>query len=89
MLLLSCRGPVPRGVWCEAGRAWARVQGVVGSRVRSRVKPTRSSGSAAGVSTGVSGAAGYCAAGVIADDLMVDRWWPEMTLAYASELAGL
>jgi phytoene dehydrogenase-like protein len=38
---------------------------------------------------GVSGAAGYCAAGVIADDLMVDRWWPEMTLSYATELAGL
>jgi phytoene dehydrogenase-like protein len=38
---------------------------------------------------GVSGAAGYCAAGVIADDLMVDRWWPQMTLAYATELAGL
>jgi hypothetical protein len=37
----------------------------------------------------VSGAAGYCAAGVIADDLMVDRWWPEMTLSYATELAGL
>lgn len=38
---------------------------------------------------GVSGAAGYCAAGVIADDLMVDRWWPEMTLSYATELAGI
>jgi phytoene dehydrogenase-like protein len=38
---------------------------------------------------GVSGAAGYCAAGVIADDLMVDRWWPRMTLSYATELAGL
>ncbi|MGH8951308.1 MAG: phytoene desaturase family protein [Acidimicrobiia bacterium] len=38
---------------------------------------------------GVSGAAGYCAAGVIADDLAVDRWWPEMTLDYATELAGL
>lgn len=35
---------------------------------------------------GVSGAAGYCAAGVIADDLMVERWWPKMTLSYASEL---
>jgi phytoene dehydrogenase-like protein len=38
---------------------------------------------------GVSGAAGYCAAGVIAGDLTVDRWWPEMTLEYATELAGL
>ena len=38
---------------------------------------------------GVSGAPGYCAAGVIAGDLMVDRWWPEMTLEYAIELAGL
>ena len=38
---------------------------------------------------GVSGAAGYCAAGVIAGDLAVDRWWPEMTLDYATELAGL
>lgn len=37
---------------------------------------------------GVSGAAGYCAAGVIADDLMVDRWWPQMTLSYARELTG-
>lgn len=37
---------------------------------------------------GVSGAAGYCAAGVIADDLMVERWWPRMTLSYATELAG-
>ncbi len=35
---------------------------------------------------GVSGAAGYCAAGVIADDLMVERWWPKMTLSYATEL---
>jgi phytoene dehydrogenase-like protein len=38
---------------------------------------------------GVSGAAGYCAAGVVADDLMVARWWPEMSLSYATELAGL
>lgn len=37
---------------------------------------------------GISGAAGYCAAGIIADDLAVDRWWPKMTLAYATELAG-
>jgi phytoene dehydrogenase-like protein len=37
---------------------------------------------------GISGAPGYCAAGVIADDLAVDRWWPRMTLAYASELAS-
>jgi phytoene dehydrogenase-like protein len=36
---------------------------------------------------GISGAAGYVAAGVIADDLAVDRWWPRMTLAYATELA--
>ncbi|HKX76318.1 MAG TPA: NAD(P)/FAD-dependent oxidoreductase [Acidimicrobiia bacterium] len=38
---------------------------------------------------GVSGAAGYCAAGVIAGDLGVEQWWPEMTLSYAKELAGL
>ncbi|HSL25958.1 MAG TPA: NAD(P)/FAD-dependent oxidoreductase [Acidimicrobiia bacterium] len=37
---------------------------------------------------GVSGAAGYCAAGAIADDLAVERWWPRMSLAYATELAG-
>jgi len=37
---------------------------------------------------GISGAAGYCAAGVIAGDLGVDRWWPEMSLSYASELAS-
>jgi len=36
---------------------------------------------------GLSGAAGYCAAGVIASDLGLDRWWPEMTLEYAAELA--
>ncbi len=36
---------------------------------------------------GISGAAGYCAAGVIADDLGVERWWPQMTLDYATELA--
>jgi len=36
---------------------------------------------------GLSGAAGYCAAGAIVDDLRVDRWWPEMTLEYADELA--
>lgn len=35
---------------------------------------------------GVSGAPGYCAAGIIADDLAVDRWWPRMSLAYATEL---
>lgn len=38
---------------------------------------------------GVNGAAGYCAAGVIADDLAVDRWWPRMTLERAQELAGM
>ena len=36
---------------------------------------------------GLSGAAGYCAAGAIVDDLGVDRWWPDMTLEYADELA--
>lgn len=36
---------------------------------------------------GLSGAAGYCAAGAIASDLGLDRWWPEMTLEYAAELA--
>lgn len=36
---------------------------------------------------GLSGAAGYCAAGVIASDLNLDRWWPEMTLEYATEIA--
>ena len=36
---------------------------------------------------GISGAPGYCAAGVIADDLALDRWWPRMTLEYAQELA--
>jgi phytoene dehydrogenase-like protein len=36
---------------------------------------------------GLSGAAGYCAAGAIVYDLGVDRWWPEMTLEYADELA--
>lgn len=45
-------------------------------------------GSASPNGGGVNGAAGYCAAGVIADDLVVDRWWPRMTLAYAAELAG-
>ncbi len=38
---------------------------------------------------GISGAAGYCAAGVITEDLGVARWWPEMTLDYAAELAGV
>jgi phytoene dehydrogenase-like protein len=36
---------------------------------------------------GLSGAAGYCAAGAIASDLGLDRWWPDMTLEYAAELA--
>jgi phytoene dehydrogenase-like protein len=36
---------------------------------------------------GLSGAAGYCAAGVIATDLDIHRWWPEMSLEYAAELA--
>ncbi len=36
---------------------------------------------------GLSGAAGYCAAGAIVSDLGVDRWWPKMTLEYADELA--
>ncbi len=36
---------------------------------------------------GLSGAAGYCAAGVVVSDLAVDRWWPEMTLEYAAEIA--
>ena len=36
---------------------------------------------------GLSGAAGYCAAGAIVSDLGVERWWPEMTLEYADELA--
>ncbi len=36
---------------------------------------------------GLSGAAGYCAAGVIATDLGLDRWWPEMTLDYAAQIA--
>jgi phytoene dehydrogenase-like protein len=36
---------------------------------------------------GLSGAAGYCAAGAIVSDLGVERWWPEMTLDYADELA--
>lgn len=36
---------------------------------------------------GLSGAAGYCAAGVVVSDLGVDRWWPEMTLDYAAEIA--
>ncbi len=36
---------------------------------------------------GLSGAAGYCAAGVVASDLKLDRWWPEMTLEYAAEIA--
>lgn len=38
---------------------------------------------------GISGAAGYCAAGVIAGDLGAPRWWPHMTLDYAAELAGV
>ena len=37
---------------------------------------------------GVNCAPGYNAAGVIVDDLGVERWWPRMTLAYAAELAG-
>jgi phytoene dehydrogenase-like protein len=36
---------------------------------------------------GLSGAAGYCAAGAITSDLGVDRWWPEMSLEYANEIA--
>ncbi len=36
---------------------------------------------------GLSGASGYCSAGAIVSDLEVDRWWPEMTLEYADELA--
>lgn len=36
---------------------------------------------------GLSGAAGYCAAGAIASDLGLERWWPEMTPEYAAELA--
>jgi phytoene dehydrogenase-like protein len=36
---------------------------------------------------GLSGAAGYCAAGAVISDLGVDRWWPEMTLEYADALA--
>ena len=36
---------------------------------------------------GLSGAAGYCAAGAITSDLDVDRWWPEMSLEYAAEIA--
>lgn len=38
---------------------------------------------------GVNGAPGYNAAGMIVEDLGVDRWWPRVTLAYATELAGL
>jgi phytoene dehydrogenase-like protein len=37
---------------------------------------------------GVNCAPGYNAAGIIAEDLGMDRWWPRMTLAYAAELAG-
>ena len=36
---------------------------------------------------GLSGAAGYCAAGAIVEDLGRDRWWPVMTVEYAAELA--
>jgi phytoene dehydrogenase-like protein len=38
---------------------------------------------------GISGAAGYCAAGIISEDLGARRWWPEMTLDYAAELVGV
>jgi len=38
---------------------------------------------------GISGAAGYCAAGVVAEDLGTAKWWPEMTLEYAKDLAGV
>ena len=38
---------------------------------------------------GVNCAPGYNAARIIADDLGIDPWWPRMTLAYATELAGL
>jgi len=37
---------------------------------------------------GVNGAPGYNAAGMIVEDLGVERWWPRMTLAYAAELSG-
>jgi phytoene dehydrogenase-like protein len=37
---------------------------------------------------GVNCAPGYNAAGIIAEDLGMERWWPRMTLAYAAELAG-
>lgn len=37
---------------------------------------------------GVNCAPGYNAAGVVVEDLGVERWWPRMTLAYAAELAG-
>jgi len=57
-----------------------RVPGVIGLYHASSTSPNGG---------GVSGAAGYCAAGVIADDAAVDRWWPKMTLAYAAELAGV
>jgi len=38
---------------------------------------------------GVNCAAGYNAARVIAEDVGAEVWWPRMTLAYATELAGL
>jgi phytoene dehydrogenase-like protein len=38
---------------------------------------------------GISGAAGYCAAGIISEDLGAERWWPEMTLDYATELVSV
>jgi len=37
---------------------------------------------------GVNCAPGYNAARMIAEDLGVEIWWPRMTLAYATELAG-
>ena len=55
-----------------------RIPGIVGLYHSSATSPNGG---------GLSGAAGYCAAGVIASDLGVDRWWPEMTLEYAAELA--
>lgn len=36
---------------------------------------------------GLSGAAGYCAAGAITSDIDANRWWPEMSLEYADDIA--
>jgi phytoene dehydrogenase-like protein len=55
-----------------------RIPGIVGLYHSSATSPNGG---------GLSGAAGYCAAGVIASDLGVDRWWPQMSLEYAAELA--